>query len=127
MSTDLMDSRISKLNSLCKDYISVLTRQRAELEDISKTLIHSREKSREKPDDDAYKIASDKLLALQTNYNRLQPAINQIIRAASQTVEHEIPTHDYVDGLELSVRLAELEANMQQTGMLITNLLRYAH
>ncbi len=126
MSTDLMESRVAKLSSLCKQYVSVLSKKKEELEEISTALINARQKSPNGSEfkDDAFEIAATRLRALQIGFNRLKPALRELVRTASQAVEHS--THDDVEGLELRVLLAELEANLQQAEMLMVGLFPFA-
>ena len=65
MSTDLIDSRVTKLSSLCKHYIAVLSKKREEAEKISRALINSRQKTSnsEESREDEFKIAAARLWA----------------------------------------------------------------
>jgi hypothetical protein len=126
MSTDLTDSRVAKLSSLCKHYIAVLSKKREEAEEISRALISSRQRT---PNNDAsredeFNIAAARLWGLQMSLRKLRPALQQLVRTVSQTVEHA--TRDDVDGLELTVLLADLEANLEQAEMLVNRLLPFA-
>ena len=58
------------------------------------------------------------------SFHKLRPALQQLVRAVSQTVEHA--TRDDVDGLELTVLLADLEANLEQAEMLVNGLMPFA-
>lgn len=126
MSTDLLESRVAKLNSLCRQYVAVLSKKREELERISSALINARHKTANTSEsrEDEFKIAVAKLWALQAGFNRLRPALEDLVRTASQAVEHS--ARDDVDGLELRVLLAELEANLQQAQMLMNQLMPFA-
>ena len=119
ISTELMESRVAKLSSLCKQYVSVLAKKKEELEGISTALINARNKSLNDAEsrEDEFNMAVSKLEAMQTGFSSLEPALRDLIRTASQAVEHS--TKDDVDGLELRVVLAELEANLQQARMLM--------
>ncbi|MEN6451433.1 MAG: hypothetical protein ABFC96_13150 [Thermoguttaceae bacterium] len=118
MSTDITEGRASRLSSLCREYIDALSCLKKEINAISAALTSAGERS---PKDSVeFKIVAAKYRALQYGFLRLQPALQKLIRTASQTVEHG--GLDDVDELELTVRLADLEASLEQTGMLINDL-----
>jgi hypothetical protein len=126
MSTDVIESRVSKLNSLCRQYVAVLSKKREELESISQALVNTCQKT---PDgervwEDEFKIAAARFKALQFGFTTLRPALEKLVRTASQAVQHSVG--DDVDGLELTVLLADLEANLQQAQMLISQLMPFA-
>ncbi len=127
MSTDVIESRLSKLTLLCRQYVAVLSKKREEAENISQELINARHNTTNTDAfrDDEFKIAVAKLWALQTGFLRLRPALEKLVRTVSQTVEHS--AGDDVDRLELTVLLADLEANLQQAEQLINELMPFAN
>ena len=127
MSTDVIESRVSKLNSLCRQYVAVLSKKREEAENISQALVNACHKATENEpvSADEFKIAAARLWALQGAFSRLRPALDKLVRTASQAVEHS--AGDDVDGLELTVLLADLEANLEQAQQLISQLMPFTN
>ncbi len=127
MSTDLIESRVSRLSSLCRDYIAVLVKQREEAEEISQALVNSRSNApaNEESRKDNREIASARFWAIQAGFYKLQPALEKLVRAVSQTIEHA--TSDDMDSVELTVLLADLEANLMQNNMLFARLGHFAN
>ena len=122
MSTDIIESRVAELNSLCEHYVSVLAKKREEVDKISQELFSARHKSvNDELGQAELDNAQAKLYALQSSFSRLQPALEKLIRTASQTVEHSVK--DDIEGLKLEILLADLEANLQQTSDLIARSL----
>jgi hypothetical protein len=115
MNTNPIERSIKKMVSLCKRYINYLSKIRDEIQEISHAL-----ENRDLISDDKFKVLQAKFQALQFGFYRFQPALVKLIRTISQTLEHSI--QDQIDGLELAVLLAELEADLEHTQFLLNNI-----
>ncbi len=70
-------------------------------------------------------IARARLDALVGRYLRLKSAVEQLIRALSQQIEHA--GLDFADHIELEVRLADLQGRLEQADIIVGELDRLAN
>ncbi len=117
MTTDIKEERVPRLIYLCKEHVVALNNIKKEVENILDTLATARQTN---PKGDEFQVAVAKYWALRGALKRFRPALNTLIRTASQALEYS--EADELDRLELTVLAAELEAASEQIDTLMSSL-----
>jgi hypothetical protein len=106
-----------RLISLCKEFTAFMRSAKTDAEkfyELADGLHTAGSPNRPAMDKDAL---NTRYRALQDKINSMQLAINDLVRAASQQIEHS--DLEFADKVELKLRLAELEAQKTEVQALI--------
>jgi len=109
-----------RLISLCKEFTESLRAAKEEVEKLSEKAIEAKYEAVPVKTPMVLQALNIRVKSLMQRTLSIQPAINDLARAASQQIEHS--DLDFADKFELKLRLAELQSQMNDTQMTITGL-----
>jgi|HubBroStandDraft_4_1064222.scaffolds.fasta_scaffold1092124_1 hypothetical protein len=111
-----------RLISLCKEYSAALLLSSGEVEKHCAKIAELRSRRRAGDESAAKEMNGVEVIfgAAHRKISSLQPAIDELARAVSQQLEYA--ELDFADKLEMKLRLAELEAQMQAAATLASHL-----
>jgi predicted nucleic acid-binding Zn-ribbon protein len=105
---------------LCKEFTESLRAAKEEVEKLSEKAIEAKYEAVPVKTPMVLQALNIRVKSLMQRTLSIQPAINDLARAASQQIEHS--DLDFADKFELKLRLAELQSQMNDTQMTITGL-----
>jgi hypothetical protein len=117
-----VDILAGRLISLCKEFSASLLLSTNEVEKLSAKVTEIRSRRAADQESALKDMSAVNVIfgAAQRKIQSLQPAIEDLSRSVSQQLEYA--DLEFADKLELKLRLAELEAQMQAAATLVANL-----
>ena len=107
------ETNAQRLISLCKEYTQAVAKIKEEADAVAKRIVQPSSRG---SNDEGGQFARTSAFALHAAYQQLRKELLELVRAGSQRIEHSELEFD--DRLELKLRLADLQAKLQQADLL---------